>query len=286
MRRLLQNAAGDVSIQLRDSAGDVVAADSDTVTVVIVDSAGDALSSGTAVPSGTGATKLYSYPLSKTDTATLDRYTVTWTATVAGAESEFTTYYEVVGGFLFAINQVRAAEPTLENTTKYTSDRIREVREQVEDVFESACRTAFRPKGRRVRLDGNGDTTLTLPDLYPRSIYSATIDGVDVTLSEIVLYEAGFAKLDNGSSWTAGKGNVVLHYAYGLDAPPEPIVEAAIRYAVTRLVKSPVNERATSESTDVGTFRLATAGRDGQTGYPEIDAVLKLFGAGDHPVVS
>lgn len=279
MDRILQNAAGVISLTILDADG-VAATPTGAVVVTVKDSAGATLATGNA----TVAANVCTFAITAVNAAKLDIYTVTWAATVAASANTYTTTFEIVGGFLFNVAQVRAFQPELASTTKYPTARILEVREQVEELFERVCRTAFRPKGRRVLLDGTGTDLLTLPDLYPRSIYTASIAGTTVATDNIVLYESGFLKLKTGY-WTAGLGNVTIHYAYGQDAPPEPIVEAAIKYAKTRLIRSPVNDRATSESTDVGTFRLATAGRDGAVGFPEIDAVLEMYGSGNWDVV-
>jgi hypothetical protein len=158
---------------------------------------------------------------------------------------------------------------------------VRTIRESVEERFEQVTGVSFRPAGRQIRLDGDGTQTLILPDLYPREIISASIGGTALTageISDLIIYDAGILARPDGSVWTAGKGNIKIHYTYGLDAPPEPIVDAALTYARALLTRSATSDRAVSQSTDVGTFRLATAGRDGPTGYPEVDAILEQFG--------
>ncbi len=287
MNRLLQSTSGTITLIIRDADGVAMNADA-LVTATVYDSADVQVATGLATKRA-DTTGIYDFLLTQAQTATLDRYRTTWTCMIAANQNTFTTRHEVVGAFLFTIADLRDRFSEL-TAAKYPSDRVRSARDAVEERFEErkGNEIAFRPRGRRVILDGPGGDLLTIGDLYPRTIVSASIDGVALDageLAEMRLIDAGFIRRPDGKQWTAGLGNIEILYEYGLDAPPEPITDAALILAKHLLIRSPLGERATSETTELGTFRIATAGRDGATGLPEVDAILDQFGV-HRPVVA
>ena len=68
---------------------------------------------------------------------------------------------------------------------------------------------------------------------------------------------------------------IEVHYAHGYDRPPSDVVDAIMQYVEELLADNPMPRRATSVSTDVGAFRISTAGRDGFTGIPDLDAAVE-----------
>lgn len=70
----------------------------------------------------------------------------------------------------------------------------------------------------------------------------------------------------------AGRRNVEVEYEQGLQPVPSEIRLAALRLLRDQLVKSPLDDRATSQAGEFGTFSLATAGRGGSdSGLPLVD---------------
>ena len=68
---------------------------------------------------------------------------------------------------------------------------------------------------------------------------------------------------------------------------PAEIRLAALRLLREQLVRSPLDDRATSQAGEFGTFALATAGRNGSYfGLPLVDEVLNRYRAERLPVVA
>lgn len=72
-------------------------------------------------------------------------------------------------------------------------------------------------------------------------------------------------------------GGVTVTYVHGR-IMAEPVKRAVLKLAANYL--RPLNrpEQATGESSDYGYITYTLAGRDGATGIPEVDAVIKQFG--------
>lgn len=229
----------------------------------------------------------------------LDLYEFTWTGTVDTVTVVWTETVELVGGYLFELPALRAMDRVFSDIDKYPTDTLKEVRSQVEDVIEGprAANVAFVPRGRRVVLGSTqygklvGGTAahpaisaksaygLQLPDYELRSVYSAKVNGVGLTESEV----SALVPDDNmiwrsGHNWPAGHQNIEVHYTHGLNQVPGAITRAALILAREYLVKSDLPGRATATSIGDQMFRLTIAGRDGVTGIPDVDAAIDQFG--------
>lgn len=280
MERILRDVEGTIRLEVLDGAGDPVDADAPP-TAEVVDSA-DAAVAGSPFASAqpAGAVGVYEVALTL---STLDAYRATWTGTVAGKPATWRTAFEVVGGFLFTLAELRASDPALADEERYPAAALRKARQAAEERLEELCQIAFVPRGRRVTLSGVGSGLLLLPDMEPTRIVSAAVGGTALTADEL----AGVAPLAWGAAaraagaiWARGDRNVTLLYEHGLPAAPEPVRRAGLTLAKAQLIRSPVPDRATSESSDAGTIRYSVAGRDGPTGFPEVDAVIEQFGQG------
>src|SRR5215207_10936678 len=113
--RILLGTPGTISEQWYEAGAPV---DPGTVTIGITRAAGTTLvAAGTATTgSGTGAR---SFSLTTTHTALLDRLKVTWTTSAKGTR---TSYVEVVGDFLFVIDELEAE--VANSTTTYTAAQV------------------------------------------------------------------------------------------------------------------------------------------------------------------
>lgn len=287
MDRLLRDFAGKVRVELRDGTGELVDADDPAgVTAAVTDSAGVAVA-GSPFAAGRVSTGVYEVAVPAAVTATLDTFEVRWSATIIGQPIAPRSGFEVVGGYLFGLADLRALDPVLADEAKFPLTALADAREAAEERLETLCAVAFRPRGRRAALSGDGQRTLLLPDVEPLRLVSASVarwPGADPQvfddedLADITLLEWGAAIRQSRGVWPAGERNLSLLYEHGLDAPPEPVRRAALVLARAVLVRSAVPDRATSESTDTGTIRYSIAGRDGPTGFPEVDAVIEQFG--------
>jgi hypothetical protein len=189
-----------------------------------------------------------------------------------------TSHVEVVGGFLFTIDQARATSP-LGNTTQYPTQAIVDARTLAETTLEDLCGVAFVPRYARERVAGTGTNQLLL---RPRvsAVRSVTIDGTDYTQSQLdaLVTDGNGVVYSPNDRWTAGYGNVTLTYEHGYDRVPPRVSQACLLLAKNWLVKGPLDDRMTSMSTDDGTFSLLTPGiRGSYVGIPEVDAVINEF---------
>jgi hypothetical protein len=251
---------------------DGAAVDPGTVTLGITRADGTVLVSPGAATSGT-ATAPRTYNLTTTHTALLDRLTVTWTSTLKGT---LTSYVEVVGGFLFGINELAA------RVTGFTTAQIVEMRTTVEQEFEKACGCAFVPRYTLQTLDGNGGRSILLRPLVT-AIRSATVDGTVFTAADLTALSIGTTGSVYSASrtWSCGTGNVLVGYEHGFSDTPAGVRQAALILAKTWLTgqRSPIDDRAiTFATTEGGSYSLAVPGRNGSHfGVPEVDVVVDRY---------
>lgn len=297
MLRIKQKSAGvySVSETAVDDDGAPVAITS-PYSLKIYDGANTLLA--TQTPTVTGS--VFSADIPVATLPKLDTYTLVWSATVAGVLNEWSTSLDLCGGYLFEIADLRSFDRAFADTTRYPTETLRKVRTWVEDLIEGkhAARVAFVKRGRRVVMSGNSPDLnkgfypllygndfrdLIVPDFEVRSLYSASINSVALTDTEL----AGIAINDNilyrgaGVQWPAwpyGKNNLSFHYVHGRDRVPGAITRAALLLAREYLVKSDLPARATATSIGDQLFRVTIAGRDGVTGIPDVDAAIEQFG--------
>lgn len=279
MDRLLRGPGGTLTVTLYDANGAPADAGAGNGTAVVTDSAGVAVA-GSPFTAVHGSTGQYTITIPPALTV-LDLYDVVWTFADASTRR---TQFEIVGAFLFAIAELRTFDTELSNATTYPAALITAARAAVEECFEYEMvgRAAFRPRGARDLLDGTGTYTLMVENTLPLRVISAKIATVALTSSELTdlrIYPTGMIRRDQMGYWTRGNRNVEIFYEYGYASVPAPIHIAAMRYARHLLVKSAfeANDRATAVFTDAGGYRLTIAGRDGWTGLPEVDSVLKQW---------
>lgn len=256
------------------------------VTVTITDGAGTVVLTDTpAIDNGT-----LTLDVAFDDLPLLDTYLVTWTGVVGGQAQEWRTEFELVGGYLFEIAELRGRARELADTAKYTDERLRTERTAAEDRFEVAAGRAFVPRGRRASFRARPDRIL-LPNMMIREIYALTIDGRALTEAEIAAldidYENGVIRdACDSVSWAAGSHRhgrhhrvpVTAHYAFGDDTPLEIVRKAALELAQEYTLPSAIPARATVMTTEVGSYRISVADATGRTGLPNVDAVIAQVG--------
>lgn len=207
-----------------------------------------------------------------------DVITFAWTDDGDGTVG--TTVVEVVGGFLFDLDEARNSHPSLGELSDHTLDLLRYV---VADELEWITNRAFTVRYARITTDGSGDVDLMVPsnergsghDL--RDLVSVAVDGTTYTTAErnaLTVYDNRIGQAP-GQVWSIdSRNNVTIAYHYGLNViPPELKVALLERLRiVANRSKNAIPDRATSLSlADFGVMQLATADRY-STGYPEIDA--------------
>lgn len=275
MDRFLAGAGAEQVLLNYDIDGDPVDAGNGDATVVVTDSA------GVEVPQSplagvVGSTGEYTLTIPPT-MLTLDNYTASWTM---ADDSPRTTEFELVGSFLFTIAALRARYTELVED-KYSADRVREVRNEVEDTFTRCARVSFTRRGYRESRSGADDATLFLTLRRLHRLISASIDTEALTVDELADVIVGDQWLQRKTGvWTTGVSNVDVLYEHGLASPPGPVVAKGLAYARHLLVRSAFDEanRAVLQSTELGTFRMSVAGGRHFTGLPDVDAVLEQWG--------
>lgn len=280
MDRFQRDSAIVIRQQFVDQDGTALTASA--VIATVKDSAGVAITGSPFTAADDGGSGKWKATVPATATATLDTYTVDWAATVGATTEKRSDLYQIVGGFLFTVQDLRDLDDALADLTAYPGRKIEAAREKATDRLERLMRVALRRLGARETIDGDGTDLLILANHEPRKLVSASIDAVALTqaqLDDVALYPWGGARRKTTGAWTSGDRNCVLLYEHGLDQAPEEVRHAAMRLARTRLNPSAAPAAATSLATDIGTFSLAIAGRDiTPTGDPEVDAVIHQFG--------
>lgn len=274
---VVQTIAAPVTVTIKDGAGVTVVTDTPTIS------------------SGTLTYNVDAGLLTK-----LDVYEVVWSGTISGGAQSWTTEFELVGGYIFEIADLRKQNRAFSDLTKYPTFTLREVRTWVEETLESymAANVAFVPRYSRVKVSGSSpDLTrgynpllygqdyrgLTVPDFEVRDVYSCTVNGTALTDDELdaIAVDDNTLWRSAGVQWPAwpfGHDNIELHYKHGYARCPGPITRAGLILATEYLVKSDLPGRATATSIGDQLFRLSIAGRDGVTGLPEVDAAIAQFG--------
>ncbi|MFA7265131.1 MAG: hypothetical protein WC054_02365 [Candidatus Nanopelagicales bacterium] len=272
MERILTGQPAILTHDIRDADGVQVTVDDDAVTVRVI--AGIELGYlHEGVAAARSADGKWRVTLPAPDQ--LGPWIVEWSCEIDGIDRVDTTTAEVVGGHLFDVNELREFDEEFEDAVKVPAEKIREARTISEDRIETVAGVAFVPRRREDTLISDGRPLLLLPKLAVREVEVVSVngevvdDGWELDTKRDALTRAG--------GWNAGD-EVNVWYSHGLDQPPGPVRRAAMMLATEVLVPSSLPARATTQSTEVGTFRLSIAGRDGKTGIPEVDAVCAAYG--------
>lgn len=277
MERLVTGTSGKVWLKVYDEDG--VLADADSApSVEVFDGANDSVDTGTATRDSEG---LYYFIIDAGITSVLDSYTVEWSYDFDGVGVVRTTEFETCGAHLFEIQDLRDRESSLQDTIRFPASKLVQARVSAEERFEEGAGVAFTARSRRVVLNGSGTPVLRLPDVEVRQIYALSVDDVDWTQEEIdeIVVDPDTGEIHHPTYiWTYGVKNISVWYEHGLMRCPQPVSQAISVLAVEYLIPTSVPSRASVQYTDGGAFRLTIAGRDGETGIPEVDAVMHAFG--------
>jgi hypothetical protein len=247
-------------------------------------------SDGTAVTVGsvTGSATDWTYTIPATSNTLVDTYTETWTATSGGLLQEFVDYIEVTGGYLFDLSEFRALGTAYANTTNYPDATVRDIRTLVEQWIEDVACRAFVPRfwpdaraldAGAVSVNGTGNYLLPLMWPHVRAIRKVAFDGTDVSVDQLatVLPYQNIG-LYYPAYWTAGFGNVTVHYEHGDSMPPTPIKRAALALAKHLITPGSADDRAINVTNDSGTYALFQAGVRGHDfPLPYVQSVVDTY---------
>ena len=185
----------------------------------------------------------------------------------------------------FTADEVRAACPELANEAKYTPAKLELARVFAEQWFEAAAHVAYVRRTVTETLTGTGSRRLFLSRWAevgrPTQV---KVGGATLTADELAAVTTHcYGVLERALVWPAGVG-VEVTYPHGYDgldgAPFGDLVRGAVMTLAAEHAKpSTIPARATSISTDLGSYRISQADATGKTGIPDVDAVIGLLGA-------
>lgn len=275
-QRLVRDQDGDVLVTLYvDGVAADVSGAGAAVTVAVVNAAGTTVAaSGAATDGDTG---VYRRAIAAAAIPDVTVLTATWTVVTGTRNYQFVTTHEVVGGHVVTLGELRSfGRRRMASTSDFTEERLDRFRTFFDEFAYDYCGVAFTPRYRSVTLDGSGTDMLRLPDREVVQVFSATVDGVAVTVSDLKVYASG--RIQYASGWTAGYRNVVVNYEHGFTKTPHDIRRAACLLADKIVVPGDTPATAFSVTDETGTYHLAMPGEYGRpTGVPEVDTALNRY---------
>ena len=190
--------------------------------------------------------------------------TVEWRAP-GSDEAAFRNTVEVVSRHYFALDQLRSYGDGRDDFDRLPEETLWAARQAATDVFEEAAHRSFVARVGRVRDYG-------LEGFLPadHDVREVLTDGY---------YQASDAYLVRRRP--CGPYPRLVEYVYGADYMPAEVSRAVLELAAYTLRPSNRPIGATGESTDAGYIHFTTAGRDGATAIPEVNAAIAMFGAGE-----
>lgn len=207
-------------------------------------------------------------------TATLERgfFRFRFTDAALNTSPWTSAVYSPSIGFI-TVEQLRSRYPEL-TVAKYPDPLVVEAIDLATEAFEHAADVAFSPR----------TSTLTLYSADPRSlsIPIARVTGVTAASSTAGVLDVSTTRVVAGSYltgyWPVGE-NVTVTVTHGYTVTPLEVVWAVQIMARSRLVRGPVDDRATQlPGPDGGVINLATPGLFGsEFALVEVDRVLKQY---------
>lgn len=258
MQLVLVNTPAKIRATFTGGDGEAVAPSSPTVTVVR-DSDNEEIVSG---DSADVVDDKAVYTFNPADLPGVDRLEATFTEGATSAVVEV----EIVGGFLCSLEAISDASEQTD------PEILRGLRETAERRLEDACGVAFRPRYARETLLGDGTTELLLRRPRPLSVIAATLDGDDV-LAELSPTSGGTVTRSAGFPCGA---ELDIAYAHGWGSCPEPISQAAVKFAAT--LAENADDRIQRFREDDQEVWLTVPGTGGAlTSIPEVNAAIEAY---------
>ena len=190
--------------------------------------------------------------------------TVEWFASGTEAAA-FKSYATVVSRHYFTLGQLKDFGDGSDDFESLPDDTLMAARQAATEVFEENAHRSFVARIGRTKDYGNGEL-LALAHHDVRELLTG-----------------GYRQAsDSQLARTPGCGPFPqwVEYVYGADSIPAEVSRAVLTLAAYTLRPSNRPIGATGESTDAGYIHFTTAGRDGATDIPEVNAAIEQFGAG------
>lgn len=190
---------------------------------------------------------------------------VEWLAS-GSDEAAYVTTVDVISRQYFTLDQLRSFGDGRDEFYELPDEALYMARQAATEVFEQAARRSFverlgatRDYGRRGLLAVRHDVRTLITQGYRQASDS-------------------YLEREPG----CGPFPRLVEYTYGAAYMPAEVSMAVLELAAYTLRPANRPIGATGESTDAGYIHFTTAGRDGATAIPEVNAAIQAFGAGDH----
>ena len=189
---------------------------------------------------------------------------VEWRAS-GSEDAAYTNRVEYVSRHYFGIDDLKGYGDGRDDFADLPDETLWAARQAATDVFEEASHRSFVGRlGKTKDYGRHGDLATDHRDV--REVMTQ-----------------GYAQIgDSRLKREPGCGPFPkwVEYEYGAEEMPAEVSRAVLDLAAYTLRPSNRPIGATGESTDAGYIHFTTAGRDGATAIPEVNAAIEMFGAG------
>lgn len=275
-------AGTSTTLALEARRGGNKATPTGTLTLTVVDADGNEIA--TATP--TAADGTITATLTAAQTADVNLLTATWGGLVFdGAPAiEVISRHEVIGEYLFTVEEARRADPALAGAAKFSDADIRAGRERVTQALEKELKFSLGRRYKRASIDVVHAGEMSLGDGYVSEVRAMSYRDRGSTVS--VALDAGelaYITPDDvgyliGRNWYVGT-RVTVSYVAGLTPIPLEIKRAGILLLAHEIVRTNIPRSAIQQVEQTGTYALATPGLRGSIfGIPDVDNIVKRYG--------
>lgn len=168
---------------------------------------------------------------------------------------------EIVAGHYFALDELRKYGDGRDEFDSMADEELFMARQAATETFEVAAGRSFVR-----RIGSTARYRAGFAELVHVDVERMLTDGADlVSDCQCIVTDA-----------RPGLGPI--EYVYGLGHVPVPVSHAVLELAAYTLRPTNRPIGATGESTDAGYIHFTTAGRDGATAIPEVNAAIEQFG--------
>lgn len=181
-------------------------------------------------------------------------------------ETAHVSFAEVVSSHYFRLDDLRAYGDGQDDFENMDEETLFMARQAATEVFEQNARRSFVHRTGKTRDYGKRHMFY----LRDNDVYEVLTEGYRLVSDCQCEYD-----------WASQQEYPVeVEYLYGCDSIPAQVSRAVLVLAAYMLRPTNRPIGATGESTDAGYIRFTTAGIDGATDVPEVNAAIEQFGRG------
>lgn len=183
-----------------------------------------------------------------------------------GGTKAFTSNVEVVSRHYFKLDALKGYGDGQDDFDELPDEELFQARQAATEVFEQNANRSFVHRIGRTKDYGKQPVFY----LEHNDVYELLTEGYRL-VSDCQIEPDGTM---------AVPFPVWVEYLYGTDNVPAQVSRAVLELAAYMLRPTNRPVGATGESTDAGYIHFTTAGRDGATDIPEVNAAIEQFGRG------